>query len=145
MAYRRVSRLSSPLTAKAFTKRPFRAWFDPEKIRLNWQPTLVHIGLLSKPKVIKIYFPIIPKKGMIKLVYLTWTTLFFSACKLKGGRGKDPFQKLSTDKSVSQNWGFILTYMIQTVLIFYLSLRCKNALKGNRPIGRLNRLICLAV
>ena len=33
MAYRRVSRLSSPLTAKAFTKRPFRAWFDPEKAR----------------------------------------------------------------------------------------------------------------
>ena len=117
------------LTAKASTKRPFRAWFDPEKIRLNWQPTLVHIGLLSRPKVIKIYFPIIPK-GMIKLVYLTWTTLFFSASKLKGGRGKDLFQKLSTDKSVSQYWGFILTYMIQTVLIFYLSLRCKNALKA---------------
>ena len=36
MAYRRVSRLSSPLTAKAFTKRPSRAWFDPEKERLNW-------------------------------------------------------------------------------------------------------------
>ena len=33
MAYRRVSRLSSPLTAKASTKRPFRAWFDPENVR----------------------------------------------------------------------------------------------------------------
>jgi len=39
---------------------------------------------------------------MIKLEYLTWTTLFFSACKLKGGRGKDLFQKLSTDKTASQ-------------------------------------------
>ena len=66
---------------------------------------------------------------MIKLVYLTWTTLFFSACKLKGGRGKDLFQKLSTNKSASQYWGYILTYMIQTVLILYLSLRCKIALR----------------
>ena len=33
-AYRSVSRPSSPLTAKAFTKRPSRAWFDPEKVRL---------------------------------------------------------------------------------------------------------------
>ena len=33
-AYRRVSRPSSPLTAKASTKRPSRAWFDPEKVRL---------------------------------------------------------------------------------------------------------------
>ena len=32
-AYRRVSRPSSPLTAKAFTKRPSRAWFDPEEDR----------------------------------------------------------------------------------------------------------------
>ena len=38
MAYRRVSRLSSPLTAKAFTKRPFRAWFDPEKARFAIMP-----------------------------------------------------------------------------------------------------------
>ena len=65
---------------------------------------------------------------MIKLVYLTWTTLFFSASKLKGGRGKDLFQKLSTDKSVSQYWGYILTYMHQIVLILYLSSRCKMPL-----------------
>ena len=32
MAYRRVSRPSSPLIAKASTKRPFRAWSDPEKV-----------------------------------------------------------------------------------------------------------------
>ena len=82
---------------------------------------------------------------MIKLVYLTWTTLFFSACILKGGRGKDLFQKLSTNKFASQYWGYILTYMIQTVLILYLSLRCKTAFKGKRPIGRLNRVICLAI
>ena len=34
MTYRRVSRPSSPLTAKASTKRPSRAWSDPEKVRL---------------------------------------------------------------------------------------------------------------
>ena len=33
-AYRRVSRPSSPLTAKASTKRPSRAWSDPEIVRL---------------------------------------------------------------------------------------------------------------
>ena len=60
MTYRRVSRLSSPLTAKAFTKRPSRAWFDPEIERLAsiTTPQLVtKKGLHSEPKVIH-FFPL---------------------------------------------------------------------------------------
>ena len=57
MAYRRVSRLSSPLTAKASTKRPSRAWFDPERERHKSLaiPTAGKQGILFLNQ--KSYFP----------------------------------------------------------------------------------------
>ena len=67
MAYRRVSRLSSPLTAKASTKRPFRAWFDPEKARLASNGTkLVQAGPSFSGQ--KSYFPAQTHVGVFELL-----------------------------------------------------------------------------
>lgn len=79
-AYRRVSRPSSPLTAKASTKRPFRAWFDPEKDRLNYPTPAMRSSSRSKHTI---YFPFWAPcrvQNMLlqsvlrleRLVYLTW-------------------------------------------------------------------------
>ena len=83
-AYRRVSRPSSPLTAKAFTKRPFRAWFDPEKDRLNCPPPA--IGVSSEIKAYY-FFPsqtradlehvCFNRLRLKRLVYLTWIVVCF--------------------------------------------------------------------
>ena len=67
MAYRRESRLSSPLTAKASTKRPFRAWFDPEKVRFasEWcQAGSLGISFSGQ----KSYFPAQTHVGVFELL-----------------------------------------------------------------------------
>ena len=53
MTYRRVSRPSSPLTAKASTKRPSRAWFDPEKVRLflNQKSSFWDLDLITQTQL----------------------------------------------------------------------------------------------
>ena len=88
MTYRRVSRLSSPLTAKASTKRPFRACFDPEKVRLflarlpfvikrqaldQNMHTLLVLAAGSATNTIRM------RLLSFRLVYLTWNKIDFQS------------------------------------------------------------------
>ena len=153
MAYRRVSRLSSPLTAKAFTKRPFRAWFDPEKERLASNATAQLVTKCSLLLVSKVYFfppacfvacwhwavTIVPNPCgiwtmLLWLVYLTWTTLFVSAGIRLTGRGSirkvafcviRVFRLATTKHDTEPNWDHHHTRCDQTVLICYFEIALK--------------------